>query len=72
MKYFEVLIDPPALSRALVAPPVSGAGCVVALAGAIVHAERDVEARHVVRHVAVEVQQHRAGVAGQLGDALNL
>ena len=45
-------------------PPAAGVLVVVARAG--VHREGDVEAGHVVRHVAVEVEQHRTRLSHHL------
>ena len=45
----------------------AAAGVLVVVAGTRVDAEGDVEAGHVVGHVAVEVEQHGPGLAHYLG-----
>ena len=57
------------LSGLLIAGPVPRASLVVALAGTRVHRECDVEPRHVVGDVRVEVEEHRARRAHDLGHA---
>ena len=63
----EVLVAAAVATRR-VARPVPGARQLRVLGGTGVHAEGDVEPGHVVRDVAVEVQQHRSRTANQLGD----
>ena len=61
-----------AAPAARLAGAVARAGLLVAVAGAGINTEGDVETRHVVRHVAVKVHQHTSARANHLRNPLHV